>query len=302
MKPNRISGLKIGDLRAFDAVAQTLSFAEAGRLLGRSHPSVFAAVGRLEDQLGLQLLDRQGYRSRLTEAGATFHARLTHALRGLGDLVDLADELRSGREPTLTVVLGDISRREEVLKLLARFFAAHPDTQLNLDYEAVGGPAERLRSASADLAIHRVDEGDLDLEVQPLERIRLIPVAAPLFFGLPADRLSIDLLRSRPQCVIRDTAFKVDRDYFLVDGAPRCTVPDHGMKKELIVEGLAWGHLPNFLIVEELRDGSLVDLSSDRLPGRSETIGVMRRREARHGPVAESLWRTFKATGGMTDH
>src|SRR3712207_7837752 len=40
--------------------------------------------------------------------------------------------------------------------------------------------------------------------------------------------------------------------HFLVEGAPRCSVPDHLMKKELILHGMAWGHLPRFMIEAEL--------------------------------------------------
>ena len=295
MKSNSLNGMKIGDLQAFDAVARTLSFAEAGRLLGRSHPSVFASLGRLEARLGLELLDRRGYRSKLTQAGEKFHLHVQHALHELGSLVEIAEELRSGREPRLTVVLGDLSRRKIVLGLLAQFFSDRPGTQLNLDFEAISGPSERVRTGTADLAIHRVNDGDLELEVLPLERVRLIPVAAVGFFDVSPDRLSVDILRSRAQCVIRDTASEAGQNFFLVDGAPRCTVPDHDMKKELILQGLAWGHLPGFMVAQELRDGTLIDIGCDILPGRTETIGLMRRRGTHRGPVAEELWNAFKA-------
>ena len=62
--------IKLHDLRCFDAVATKGSFQAAGAALNRSHPSVFVAVARLEQQLGLTLFDRSGYRVGLTEAGA----------------------------------------------------------------------------------------------------------------------------------------------------------------------------------------------------------------------------------------
>lgn len=295
VKTNNLNGLKIGDLRAFDAVARTLSFAEAGRMLGRSHPSVFSAVGRLEERLGLALLDRAAYRSKLTEAGVAFHQHVRSQLQSLEELVDVAGILRQGFEPRLTVVLGDLARRKTVLGMLAEFFSGRPATQLNLDFEAVAGPSERVRNGSADLAIHRVDPEDLELEILPLERVRLIPVAVPGFFDCAPRELSIEALRLRAQCIIRDTAKEGDHDYFLVDGAPQCTVPDHGMKKELIYRGLAWGHLPEFMIAGDLQDRTLIDLRGKLLPGREETIGLMRRRDGPRGPVAGELWGTFEA-------
>jgi DNA-binding transcriptional LysR family regulator len=67
------------------------------------------------------------------------------------------------------------------------------------------------------------------------------------------------------------------------------------MKKELILQRLAWGHLPDFMVAQELSDGTLIDIGCDILPGRTETIGLMRRRGARRGPVAEELWTAFSA-------
>ncbi len=56
-----MDGLKLHDLCCFSAVVRQGSFQAAASILNRSHPSVFAAVARLEQQLGLTLLDRSGY-------------------------------------------------------------------------------------------------------------------------------------------------------------------------------------------------------------------------------------------------
>jgi len=57
----------------------------------------------------------------------------------------------SGEESALLVVLGDLCPRPVVLGVLSDFFAARHRTRLHLDYEAVGGPAERLRNETSDL-------------------------------------------------------------------------------------------------------------------------------------------------------
>ena len=69
------------ELQCFDAVVTAGSFQAAAERLHRSHPSVFAAVAKLEGQLGLSLLDRGGYRVRLTEAGRSFHRKVQSVLR-----------------------------------------------------------------------------------------------------------------------------------------------------------------------------------------------------------------------------
>ncbi|WP_338700420.1 LysR family transcriptional regulator [Bradyrhizobium sp. 26S5] len=284
--------IKLHDLRCFDAVATKGSFQAAGAALNRSHPSVFAAVARLEQQLGLTLFDRSGYRVGLTDAGRTFHERAQMTLRELDLLQTYADQLVSGEEVVLRVIIGDLCPRPPVLQMLSRFFARYPKTRLHLEYEAIGGPLERLIEGDADLVFHRADPSDPLFEQVKLSTTAMVPVVAPGF--LPFARTSeITPERMRPftQCVIRDTARRLSSEnFFLIGGAHQCTVPDQAMKKELILHGLAWGHLPAWLIEDELEDGRLISIAGPNLPGREENLAAIRHRQHSHGPVAEALW------------
>lgn len=284
--------LKVHDLRCFDAVARTGSFQAAARALHRSHPSVFSAVGRLEAQLGLVLLDRSGYRVVLTDVGRSFHAQVKLSLAEMVRLSAHARLLATGEEPVLRVVIGDLCPRPEILRLLSAFFATVPGTRLQLEYEAVGGPAERLRHESADLVFHRAEADFASIEQIALMDVTLVPVAAPGFFPFcPSEELKPHQLRPFTQCVLRDTAREADgEDHFLVEGAHRCLVPDHAMKRELILHGLAWGHLPDFMIADDLESRKLIHIGGQYLPGRVETLTAARRRDRPHGPVAKRLW------------
>jgi DNA-binding transcriptional LysR family regulator len=278
------------DLQCFDAVVEAGGFQAAAQQLHRSHPAVFAAVARLERQLGFELLDRSGYRVALTAAGESFHRHARGLLRELGSLRDHATHLAAGEESELRVVLGDFCPRPALLEKLARFFATQPRTRLQLYFESVSGPLERLLDGEAELILHRVDKADPRLEWLDLGEVDFIPVIAP---GLLADGTDIrpEQLRSLTQCVMRDSArHSPPVDYFTLEGAPQCTVPDQAMKKELVLHGLAWGHLPRHLIAEELADGRLCDLSSPHLPGRREELVAARLRDRAHGPVAQRLW------------
>ncbi|WP_370600565.1 LysR family transcriptional regulator [Pseudomonas nitroreducens] len=279
------------DLHCFDAVVEAGGFQAAAQRLHRSHPAIFAAVARLEGQLGFELLDRSGYRVGLTAAGASFHRRAQGLLRELGSLRDHAAHLAAGEESELRVVLGDFCPRPALLEKLARFFAEEPQTRLQLYFESVSGPLERLLDDDADLILHRVDKADPRLEWIDLGDVDFVPVIAPTL--LPdRENVTPEHLRALTQCVMRDSArHSPPVDYFTLDGAPQCTVPDQAMKKELVLHGLAWSHLPRHLIEEELAAGRLRDLSGAQLPGRREELVAARRRDRSHGPVAQRLWR-----------
>lgn len=278
------------DLQCFDAVVEAGGFQGAAQQLHRSHPAVFAAVARLERQLGFELLDRSGYRVALTAAGASFHRRAQGLLRELGSLRDHVAHLAAGEESELRVVLGDFCPRPALLEKLARFFATQPRTHLQLYFESVSGPLEKLLDGEAELILHRVDKADPRLEWLDLGTVDFIPVIAPTLLEGRSD-IHPGQLRSLTQCVMRDSArHSPPVDYFTLDGAPQCTVPDQAMKKELVLHGLAWGHLPRHLIAEELADGRLRDLSGPHLPGRREELVAARLRDRAPGPVAQRLW------------
>ncbi|MCO1655724.1 LysR family transcriptional regulator [Pseudonocardia humida] len=287
-----MSDFTLHELHCFDAVVGEGGFQAAAERLHRSHPSVFAAVAKLERQLGLSLLDRSGYRVRPTEAGLAFHRKVRFLLHEAEDLRTYATQLAMGEEAELRVVLGDLCPLPPVLELLSRFFAHRPQTRLHLQFETVTGPWERLLEDRADLIVHRVPTSDVRMEWIGLGRVALVPVVAPGFLPFPptAD-ITPQRMQTLTQCVVRDSArHPSEPGHFLVEGAPRCSVPDHLMKKELILHGMAWGHLPRFLVEAELRDGRLLSIAGRHFPGVVEELSAARRRDRPHGPVADQLW------------
>jgi DNA-binding transcriptional LysR family regulator len=280
------------DLQCFDAVVRAGGFQPAATALHRSHPAVFAAVAKLERQLDLVLLDRSGYRVRATEAGLSFHRRAQSLLQELEGLRTHAAQLAMGEESELHVVIGDLCPRPQVLGMLGRFFAQCPGTRLHLHFEAVAGPWERLFDGEADVILHRVDKSDARIEWIDLCKVPFIPVVAPGLLPAPGPRaITPERMRGFTQCVMRDTArHSPPQDYFVVEGAPQCTVADQSMKKEIILQGLGWGHMPRFLIEDELRSGLLRSIAGRHLPGRTEELVAARRRDRPQGPVANRLW------------
>jgi DNA-binding transcriptional LysR family regulator len=285
--------LTVLQLRCLEAVVREGSFQAAAAHLHRTHSTVFTAVKNLEARLGLSLLDRTGYRVTLTEAGRSFHDRARVLLRDLEALQNHAAQLAMGEESELTVVIGDLCPLPETLGLLRHFFARCPQTRLHLHFEAISGPWERLFDGEADLIIHHVDRSDPRLEIIDLGTVQVIPVVAPGFLPFPlSDSIAPEQMREHVQCVIRDTArHSAARSYFVIEGARSWTVSDQLMKKEIILQGMGWGHMPGFLIESELKDGRLFSIAGRHLQGIAGELVAARRRDQPHGPVAERLWR-----------
>lgn len=281
------------ELQCLDAVLREGGFQAGATRLNRSHSAVFAAIAKLEARLGLVLLDRTGYRVVPTEAGRSFHATARSLLAG-ADVLDMhAQQLATGEETQIRVILGDTCPTAHGLELLGGFFARCPHTRLDLHFETISGPQERLVEDEADLILHWIDKADPRFEWIDLGTIAFVPVVAPGF--LPFDitaAITPAQMAGLTQCIIRDTARGPHKPSFhVLEGAPQCTVADHRMKKEVILRAMAWGHLPEFMIMDEIGDGQLLSIVGAHFPGITTQLVAARRRDRPHGPVARRLWR-----------
>jgi len=296
-----MTGLSLAQLRVLDALVATGSLQAAAARLNRTHPTLHTSLNKMEQALGFRLFDRGGYRLELTSTGAAFLSRARRVLAEMSDLQTYALQMAAGDESELRVVIGDLSPIPKMLGLLRKFFAAHPRTRLHLQFEALSGPWELLLEEKVDLILHHVPEGDARFETIPLGRVSMIPVAAPGFLPFPATAATVERMRELVQCVIRDSAASPwTRSYFVLEGARTCTVSDQMMKKEVILQGLGWGHMPDYLIAEELADGRLVSFANRYFRGSVLQLTAARKVGKPHGPIASRLWQALGTRSSKT--
>ena len=286
----------IHQLRCFDAVVRHDSFQAAAAALNKTHPTVHTAVKMLEARVGITLFDRSGYRVKLTPEGRVFHRDVQEILAQSDRLNQRAAQLRQGEESELSLVIGDITPVAPVLERLDSFFRDTPQTRLNLHFEALSGPAERLLDGEADIIIHYAQANEPGLERQALFDVAIIPVVAPDFLDFKTgEDISPEQMAAYPQCIIRDTArHSPKQDHFLIEGARQWVVGDQQTKKEIILQGMGWGHLPGYMIEDELKSGKLVSILGKYFTGSNVEICALRRRDAPVGPVAARLWRVLQ--------
>jgi len=287
-----MDGITLQQLQCFDALVAEGSFQAAAARVLRTHPTVAVAIKNLEEQVGFALLERGGYRVTLTERGRAFHARVQSLLQQADGLKTFGRQLAMGEETVLNVAIGDLCPLEPTLGLLRDFFKHNPATRLDLHFEAISGPWERLADGAADLILHHIDKSDPTLDYIDLADVRLIPVASPaLFPGLKARDFSLATLQGAVQCVIRDTArHSPPKDYYMLSGARQMTVSDQLMKKQVILNAMGWGHMPSFMVAEEIRRGTLIDFTNATFRGGRIELVAARRRDRPHGPAASRLW------------
>lgn len=289
MKP-----FSLHELVCLDAVVSEGGFHAAADKLHRSHSTIFSAVKNLEENIGITLLDRSEYRVKLTQDGQVFYERARNFLRDAKMLHEFAQQISGGNESDLRVAVSSLCPAGTVAGLFNAFSNKFPElqTRFHFYHEAVSGTLERLLDGDVDIIFGPVDSRDPRLDKLPLFNVDLIPVVAPGFldFSITAD-IGPKEMRNYLQAIIRDSSRKENsKSYFIMEGGKNWTVADQQMKKSLIVQGSAWGHMPSYLVNEELADGRLLSIEGNYFKTTSIEIFVARAHESARGPVAQKLW------------
>lgn len=136
--------LELRLLRHFVAVAEELHFSRAARRLFVAQQSLSRDVRRLEDQLGVQLLDRDTRSVALTPAGELLLSRARQLLAWHDETVR---ELRTGTAPCYVNVVG---QRLTPARVLAAAREAAPEVEYAATFHA------RLETSVSLLSRHRL--------------------------------------------------------------------------------------------------------------------------------------------------
>src|SRR5437763_2381500 len=172
--------MELRQLRYLVALADERSFTRAAQRELVAQPALSQQIRRLEDELGLPLVDRTTRRVALTAAGELLTER---ARRVLGE-VDAAraelGELAGIRSGRVTIGAMQTLGPFDLPRLLATFHARHPEVELTVREEASDTLAEMVRADAVDLAIlsvtDRIDRHGLELyELASEELVLLLP-------------------------------------------------------------------------------------------------------------------------------
>jgi DNA-binding transcriptional LysR family regulator len=258
--------LTLEAIELVDAIARHGSFAAAASRLNKVPSTISYAIARLEEQLGMQLFERNGPRVTLTSAGEEMLKEGRWLLTAAGDLESRMRQIATGYESELRLVHDSLIPTQALMADIRAFEDLRCGTRLRIGCEALTGTWEALREGRADIVI-AAGEGPAGggyqaVNVGSLEFAFCVARTHPLArLGRPLQRS--DLIHCNA-IVVGDSARTLsDRTVGLLAGQPRITVPSMAAKIACQVEGLGHGYLPRACIGAELARGTLVELATD---------------------------------------
>ncbi|MBA8902921.1 LysR family transcriptional regulator [Phyllobacterium sp. P30BS-XVII] len=119
-------------ISVFLAVAEARNFRIAGERLGVTRSAVSQALQRLEDRVGVALVQRTTRSVRLTEAGEIFYETVRPSVTQVGSALQALREMQSRPSGMLRITASSIAENFLSGPLLAGFLEAYPDVKLDI--------------------------------------------------------------------------------------------------------------------------------------------------------------------------
>jgi DNA-binding transcriptional LysR family regulator len=229
-----------GDLGIFLEVARAGGFRDAARLNGKSASWLSETIRRLEDQLGVRLLNRTTRSVAPTEAGARLLERLGPAFAEMDAALDIVNGYRERPAGTLRLNVPSVAARLVLPAVLPRFLEAYPDIRVEVTVEE---SFVDMVVSGCDAGIRYEERLEADMIAVPIgpRTQRFATAAAPTYLRRhgrpehPRELLAHACLRSRfPSGALAPWEFERDGEVVRVDPTGPLMVRAGGV--DLIVE------------------------------------------------------------------
>jgi DNA-binding transcriptional LysR family regulator len=290
---------KTAGLVAFVRTVDAGSFASAARLIGASPSAVSKSVARLEQRLGVRLLQRSTRTLSPTAEGAAYYERVAPHLRAIEeaeDIVQVPENVRGLLRVTVPTTFG----RPLIAAWAGSFLDRYPDIKLEL---SVTDRRVDLIRESFDIAVRFGELQDTSLIGRSLGVLHYVLAASPRYLDRRGTPWSIDGLKQHA-CLRylragRPLAFTFADGTRIVPEGPFDTDDAHYLI-EAALEGAGITQFMRLAIQDDLANGRL-RIVLPEIPMSTEPVYVLHP-FGRQLPLRARLFIDFlvEAIGGLS--
>jgi DNA-binding transcriptional LysR family regulator len=265
VKPHRF-----GDIAAFVAVVKAGSITAATNSLELTRSAVGKSIVRLETQLGLRLLNRTTRKLSLTDEGAVVYERWRQILDELEDVDATMALRRSQPTGTLKFLMPPTFGQRHVLPVLNAYLNEWPALRAELWF------TDRfvdLVEDGFDLAIRiGAPKEDSQMLTRTVAWRQFVVCASPDYLArrgvpqTPRDLLSHDTIMYAVGEQPRPWRLYTGDVPHAYEGPARLDIDSYEVMREMALAGFGLTFLPNYILADELRAGTLVEVLREHRP------------------------------------
>jgi DNA-binding transcriptional LysR family regulator len=258
------------------AVIQMGGFAAAAEKLHRSQSTVSYAIGRLEEQLGVQLFETKGRKAFLTETGRQLLADAESYLEGFRQLERRALSMKSGGSPEIRLSVDSIYPSDRLFAALMEFSRKFPYVQLKLRIHTFLSADSEFSLHNAQLCLTGLATREFFVKSilvativavaqrnHPLHELRRRPLHADLLQHtlVVVEGMASGILKQQPRLPVQRLLRVSSLDAAIA----------------AIRSGLCFGWVPKYLIQSDLDQGKLAILPLPMGKKREVRINLVRK-------------------------
>jgi len=265
MNTNEVIPL-LPDMAIFVTVVEQGNFSKAAKKLGVTPSAVSRQISRLEDALGIKLLQRTTRQLALTESGEL-------AFTSCKQMLEAAEQAISASTSTTSIVSGLLriaapkSLANQVLRpLFVEFLKQYPEIQLHLKVtDQVLDPIHD----SIDFLIHINEQPIESLVNIKLGRVEQTLCASPEYLQAHTAPARPEDLKDHVCLCLGENA--TDNRWTFIKHNQQATVQVSGsylvnhseMRRDAIEQGFGIGALPDYIAKKSVKSGQLITLLND---------------------------------------
>jgi DNA-binding transcriptional LysR family regulator len=268
-RKNRMLRLSLEALQIIDAIDRRGSFSKAGQELHRVPSTISYMVGKLEDDLAVQVFERNGPRVVLTAAGRELLREGRYLLKAARDLEQRVRRIASGWETELAIGIDSMFSAKALAHDMHAFYLVAQQTRLRIVQETLSGPWEALLDRRVDLLVGVAGEGPAGggYVARAIGTMPFVFTVAPNHpLAAEPGPLGRTQLQEHRAIVVGDSARSMTtRTVGLTFGQDALTVPTMEAKFALQVAGFGFGFLPRPCAQAAIDAGLLVEKQVDEV-------------------------------------
>ena len=258
-------------LNVFVASADSGSFSQAARNMGKTQSSISMAVSTLEDNLGVELFDRTTRKPKLTDAGRTLLVKARHLVRDAKNFEADALLLAGHERKELIVAVEYVLPNEILFNALSYLEQIYPKIPITVFQSGLNDIAELVVTEKVDIGIGHVGllTSNTRLEESAITIIHFTEVAACTHPLAQKELITKQEISQYRQLVVTDRSNMASDSVSSVFTPNVWLTNDLNLKLEMIIAGKGWGRMPIHMVEPHIKSGKLVKLNTDFLSKRT---------------------------------
>lgn len=280
----------LDQLEIFVEVVDAGSFTAAARRLRRAQSAVSYGVARLEQLLGVKLLERSLKGARLTRQGQLLVAEARQVLGRVDHLRAAGLAFSEKVEPEVSISVSPIFPLDAFARVAREMRERFPHTQLRVYGGSLGANVQDVASGRATLGISGLDLPS-SFAVVPCGQAVLTKVIGPSH-PLAARRgpVSDAELKKHLQLVATDTTDLTKSLQLNVISPRTWRIADTMIRYQMALAGVGWTHFTRAWVATDIATGRLCELRTARtVPPAASALRAFYRIAAPPGPAGRWL-------------